>query len=103
MALVALTGASLATRAALRRQWIAEEETRARAHFVPARKKAFRAQTSGIIVTALTYIVLMAPLLLWSLGAIDQYTDAIGVALGGAAAVAVPIWIWEALNPALSD
>jgi hypothetical protein len=86
-----------------RRQWDAEPETESRAHFLPAKGKALRAQTMGTLATVTAFVAAMTPLVAWTTGTVDAFGDALKLSLGLSAAVGLAFWIWEATNPPLPD
>lgn len=86
-----------------RRQWNADEETQARAHFAAARRKSLRALTVGSLNTVLTFLAALIPLSAWSSGGIDAFTDALKLSLASSAAIAAGFWIWEASHPPLPE
>ena len=100
VALIAVLAVGLAFH---HRKWQADEETRARAHFVVASKSARRAQIIGSISAVLAFAAMLAPLMAWSTGGIDRFADAFKIALGAGAAVGAAFWIWEATHPPLPE
>lgn len=86
-----------------RRKWQADEETRARAHFAVAAMSARRAQLIGSISGVVAFAAMLAPLVAWTTGGIDNFTDAYKVALGAGALVGAAFWTWEATHPPLPE
>lgn len=101
--LVLIAAMAIAERLLHRRQWVADDETESRAHFLPARQKALRAQTVGTLATIASFAAAMIPLAAWTTGSIDAFGDAIKLSLGLSAAIGLAFWIWEATRPPLPD
>ena len=102
-AIAFIAAVAIANHVLLTRQWSADEETTARAHFVPAKRRALRAQLIGSASAVLSYVAIMTPLVLWTTGRIDAFDDAVKLALVGAALTGAAFWIWEASRPPLPD
>ena len=101
--LVLIGAVTIAAHLLHRRQWIADEETQSRAHFLPARQKALRAQTMGTVAAIAAFAAAMTPLVAWTTGSVDAFADAIKLSLGLSAGIGLAFWIWEATNPPISD
>lgn len=102
-AVVFIAAVSIAAHVLHRGKWRADEESAARAHFIPSKRKALRAQIMGTISAVLTFVAAITPLVMWSTGAIDAFGDAVKLSLGASAAIGAGFWIWEASNPPLPD
>ncbi|MBT8215929.1 MAG: hypothetical protein HKN74_08275 [Acidimicrobiia bacterium] len=102
-AIALIAAVAIANHVLLTRQWRADEQTQARAHFAPAKRRAVRAQLIGSASAVISYGVTMAALVLWSTGGIDAFDDAIKLAMAGAVLTGAAFWIWEASRPPLPD
>ena len=103
LAVVFTGGLSVANHQLHRRQWRADEETRARAPFAAAARKAIRAQGIGTLSAVLTFAAAATPMVLWSTGAIDGYGSALRIALASAGVIAAGFVVWEASHPPLPE
>ncbi len=85
------------------RQWKADEETRGRAPYAAAEKKALHAQTMGIVGALMTFVAGMVPLIAWTTGTINAFDDAVLASLAASVFIAGGLWIWEATRRPLPD
>ena len=103
IAVALIVAVTVATHWLHRRQWKADEETGARAYFSVAKSKALRSQSVGTASTVVTFTAALIPLVAWSTGGVDAFTDALKISLAASTAIAAGFWIWEANHPPLAE
>lgn len=103
LAAILIAGVSAANHRLHRRQWTADEETRARSPFGAAAAKAIRAQAIGTVSALLTFVAALVPLILWTTGVIDGFDDAVKASVAATGVIAAGFLVWEASNPPLPE